>query len=147
MSPRFLRHSWLAIAAPFFAGSIIRAADSHWQSALVLSGIGVILVSVELFIVLRIRVRNPFYRLKDFKTDRAEVARELSHISVQLSGYAEALNQACVLLSSVLNQEVDMVAGSANIAAKRQLRKTIRERELDMCKLMSEFRGFFYVSD
>jgi hypothetical protein len=151
MSRKFLRHSWLAIAAPFFAGGIIRAADSHWQSATILFGIGVSLVVVELVIVMRVRLRNPLYRLRAFKSDYISDIDELTEFVGKVNGFQAALIPEIRKLGDVLQANQDKVklrtVQPAYVAEERKARKEIKRIEQEICDLFSEFRGFFFVPD
>jgi hypothetical protein len=151
MSQKFLRHSWLAIAAPFFAASIIRAADSHWKSAAVLFCIGVSLVLVECVVVLRLRIRNPLYRLRNLKTDQVEAVRELDQFQAGVSGFCANIVSSCVAFKDLLSkEEIRLLQGPVsmtNVAERRRFRQKLKREEKDLCELLSEFRGFFYVPD
>jgi hypothetical protein len=151
MSGKFLRHSWLAIAAPFVAGSIIRAADSHWRSAVILLGIGVALVLVELVVVMRVRLRNPFYRLRTFKSDYISDIDELARFASKVNGFQAALIPEIHKLADVLQADhMKVERGSvqaAYVAEERKARKEIKRIEQEICDLVSEFRGFFFAPD
>lgn len=151
MSQKFLRHSWLAIAAPFFAASIIRAADSHWKSATVLFCIGTALILVELVVVLRMRLRNPFYRLRNFKTDQVDAIRELEKFQADLSGFCAKIVSDCLSFRNLLSVEEGKLlrqpASMTDIGERRRIRRQLKEAEKDLCDLLSEFRGFFYIPD
>jgi hypothetical protein len=151
MSQRFLRHSWLAISAPFFALAIGRFADGNWKSATLLACIGIALVGIEVFVVLRMRLRNPFYRLRNYKTDSPVLADELRRFQGEVSGYsAQIAQEATEYAHLIMGDELQVVhepASRASIGERRRRRQRLRSAEKELCDLLSEFRGFFYIPD
>jgi hypothetical protein len=150
MSPRILRHSWLAIGAPFFALGIARAADGNWRSAILLFTLGCALILVELIVVLRVRLRNPFYRLRTLQVQSLDQPDQYNRLSADIAGYSAKIIKDCELLANyLLDHERALIGGNrvTQIARRRELRLTIKQHEEELCKVLSEFRGFFYAPD
>jgi hypothetical protein len=153
MSPRVLRHSWLAIAAPFLALSIGRAADGNWRSSGLLLIIAFIFVSVEGFFVLRLRLRNPFYRLRDLRTDAMGTAGELRRFQHRVSSVAAKIVSDSINYAELVEEEERQLSSEgtppfiSDIGRQRRLRANLRQAEYELCDLLAEFRGFFYAPD
>jgi len=117
---------------------------------LLLACIGILAVGIEVFIVNRVRLRNPLYRVRDFSSDAIKSREEISRFKAEVQSLYNALNQELYEYEQAIVgdkqglREPDLLL---NANERRQYRERLRIKEKDLCDLMSDFRGFFYALD
>ena len=131
---------------PLLALAIARFADGNWKSGALLASIGTISVFIELVVVNRVRLRNPFYRLRDCTTDTLIGLQEIRRFKAEAESLYHALFQELSEYEQAIVgdrrglQELDLLM---NATDRRQYRERLRAKERELCDLISDFRGFF----
>ena len=151
MPSKFLqRYQWIGIAAPFIAGGFITLANGHPRYAAFLFVLGAVCLYIEGAYVMRLRWRSPFYRLRNLKIEGMDAPEHYNRFGAEVAGYSQKIVNDCAEIANFLGEHERKIVRAdrtTDIARRKKLAESIRQHERELCRLLTEFRGFFYAPD
>lgn len=120
--------------------------QGHAWFGLLMAGVGTICLSIEVFGVLRYRLRNPFFQLRPWYKPATEAATELEGWLSRIESLHDALQDRAGELQSVYAHNQNVRPPFTPIGRETvNLEETeLQRREREMIQLLDEFRGYFY---